>query len=335
MVDIYQTEHMELAVREMYLRNHRFVVYCTQKNRRKIPLRANEVKDIPMVIAREWDPFFQKSVDFWREEGGMLLYRHNPVDPKPIPAEAALFTEAPLAHIDLEILSSQIQREIVLYKPPTWNLHEDMLEYKNPTSNIYYTLFTLIQCLMGRDLPPRLEAALELSGFKGRDKVAVFESKEIQAIMGIDDRQLRTILNGRALHKVYNRYHCYTPMIEPDDPDLLYFYKLLEACPAMPNNERYLRMDLFPGTVRLPGQNRLMSRLVREKYVKRNPFIYVIRTGYKPIDYPVIDAIANARRGEWFRVRNLIDQSPEYPLDLCFEHLAHEIQSEPSESEPT
>ena len=26
-----------------------------------------------------------------------------------------------------------------------------------------------------------------------------------------------------------------------------------------------------------------MSRLVRENYIKRNPYIYVIRTGYKPL----------------------------------------------------
>ena len=332
MINIYQTDQMELAVREMSLRNHAFVVYCTQKNRRKIPLRLNEVKDIPMVIAREWDPFFQKSIDFWKDEGGMLLYRHGPVDPKPVEAEAALFTEAPLSYMEFEILSSHIQREMVIYRPPTWNLHEDMLEYKNPTSNIYYTLYTLIHCLMGRELPPRLEAALQYSEYRARDKVAVFEAKEIQAIIGLDDRQIRTVLNGKGLHNVYSRYHCYTPMIEPEDPDLLYFYKLLESCPAMPNNERYLRMDLFPGHKRLQGQSRLMSRLVREKYVKKNPHIYVIRTGYKPLDYPVIDAIANARRGEWFRMRNLIDQSPEYPLIQCLEG---ETQSEPFEFEPT
>ena len=332
MLDIYQTDHMELAVREMYLRNHRFVVYCTQKNKRKIPLRLNEVKDIPMVLAREWDPFFQKSVDFWKEEGGMLLYRHFPINPQKISAEAALFTEAPLSCMEFEILSSEIEREAVIYRPPTWNLHEHTLEYKNPTSNVHYTLFTLIQCLMGRELPPRLEAALDYSGFKARDKVAVFEGREVEAITGIDDRQLRTILNGRGLHNVYSRYHCYTPIIEPEDPDLLYFYNMLLATPAMPNNERYLRMDLFPGQVRLPSQNRFMSRLVRENYIKRNPYIYVIRTGYKPLDYPVIDAIANARRGEWFRMRNLIDQAPEYPLVQCFED---ETQLEQSESELT
>ena len=33
-------------------------------------------------------------------------------------------------------------------------------------------------------------------------------------------------MNGRGLHNVYSRYHCYTPIIEPEDPDLLYFYNI-------------------------------------------------------------------------------------------------------------
>lgn len=110
----------------------------------------------------------------------MLLYRHFPVNPQKISAEAALFTEAPLSCMEFEILSSEIEREAVIYRPPTWNLHEHTLEYKNPTSNVHYTLFTLIQCLMGRELPPRLEAALDYSGFKARDKVAVFEGRKLR-----------------------------------------------------------------------------------------------------------------------------------------------------------
>ena len=58
-----------------------------------------------------------------------VLYRHFPVNPQKISAEAALFTEAPLSCMEFEILSSEIEREVVIYRPSHLSLHLIILNY--------------------------------------------------------------------------------------------------------------------------------------------------------------------------------------------------------------
>lgn len=328
MIQVYQTSAMELAIREMAQKHHKFIVYRNYFNKRKIPLRQNEIADIPFVLARAWDPFFDQSIEMWNGEGGMLLYSYDKRKHVHLNAEAALFVEAPIRHIEFEEMTRGISREIVVYRPPTWHLHQATLEYHNPTSNHYYTLLSVIHAMMGRDLTGRLGGAFEQSGFKDISKVAVFESSEIQGITGIDDRQLRTMLSAYGFRRKHIRYHCYTPVVEPDDLEMLYFYNKLVDVPDAYKGQRMIRFDTLPEG-RIVGFNKYLKRLVREKYVIKHPNIYILELGYRPVDYALIDALSNARRGDWFKMQNLVDQSPEYPLVHC-----REIQLEQSESEP-
>lgn len=331
MVQIYKTSDMELAIREMSFRNDKYVVYRKNMNRRKIPLRLNQVKDLPFQIARVWDERFNDALEFWEGDGGMLLYTYDIRRPHYVNAEAALFVEAPLRMMEFQDFTNTIEREVVVYRPPTWHLHEDTLEYTTPSSSYYHTLITLVHCLMGRDLSERMEAAFVSSGYKDRFKTAVFEASEIQAITGIDERQMRLMLSGYGWRKSYVRYHCYTPMVEPEDSEMLYIYNLLCEVPDVWRGQRMLKFDYLPQG-RVMGFHKYMKRLIKEGYVQKHPSVYVIKMGYRPLDYSMIDAVVNAKRGEWFKMRNIIDSAPEYPIVLC---LDHETQSEPSESEPT
>lgn len=322
---------MELAIREMSFRNDKYVVYRKNMNRRKIPLRLNQVKDLPFQIARVWDERFNDALEFWEGDGGMLLYTYDIRRPHYVNAQAALFVEAPLRMMEFQDFTNTIEREVVVYRPPNWNLHEDTLEYTTPTSAHYYTLLTMVHCLMGRTLDPRQQSAFDNSGYKDPTKTAVFEASEIQAITGIDERQLRMMLSGYGFRKSYIRYHCYTPMVEPEDPEMLYVYNLLVSQPDVWRGQRMLKFDYLPQG-KVVGFHKYLKRLIKEGYVVKHPHVYVIKVGYRPIDYSMIDAVVNAKRGEWFRLRNLVDSAPEYPIALC---LDHETQSEPSESEPT
>jgi len=329
-MEVYKTVDMEVAIREMAARNHSFVVYRSYFNVKPIRLRQNRIKDIPFTMISAWSKDFNKEYEAWKRKGGMLIYNYKyGKNHTPIEAEAALFVECPGQYVDFMEMASEIKREVVIYRPPTWYLHELNLDYRYPNSNYHYSLMTVIHALMGRKLNDRLSAAFELSGFTDFYRTAVFEAEEIEALLGIDDRQLRVLLMSYGFRGSYIRYHVYTPRLTPRNENMRWAYDLLCGAPDSYKGQRYLRFDTLPQG-RIIGFNKFLKQCIRKKYVKRERKIYVLKTGYRPLDYPVIDAVANARRGEWFRVSNLVDRSPEYPIVLSLQ-----TQSEPSESEPT
>lgn len=322
MPQIYQTPNMELAIRRMMERNDRCVVFRQHWCVNHIPPRLNEVWDIPSIVARSWDNFAQDNIRKWAESGDLLFYQGGMFDPDMLPeCDALLYIEAPLLHSVFEQYQDRVRREIIVYRPPSWLLHERSVYFKWPSGDYYRTLEMVMKALIGRPLTPRLEAAVKYAGFP-LEKTAAFEAKEIEGIMGIPERQLRYLLKWSGFRGSYRRFHCYTPQYFPfgRDKDLKEMYGVLEQEPDVYRGTRMLRFDELKRVyeeglqARVPGFKHLLKVLVKEGCVAKDPNIYVVKEGWRPASYFIVDAINNAKKGEWYKMQNLIDSAPVYPL---------------------
>lgn len=317
---IYHTDDIEGAIRKMVELNERCVVFQRPQTLRPIRLRLNCVADIPSIACRTWDAFAQDSVDRWKSEGGLLYYRPDVFAPDIMPeTDALLFAECPLQYRILEQYSDRVKRDIIIFKPPSWVQHEATIEFKYPRSDYYQTLELVIRGLIGREVPDKLAACLRYSGYPA-DKTAVFLGYEVAGIMGISERQLRILLKWHGFRGNHIRYHCFTPMVPPeDDPDAWEIYSVLEEEPNVYRGMRALRFFELarvyqPGGLanRIPGFKPVLKRLVKSRHVADNGLVYVVKDGWRKPDYAMMDATANVRRGDWYKLRNLVDQSENY-----------------------
>lgn len=318
-MQLYQTEDMESAIKRMVSRNDRCVVFQKNWCLRQIRLKTLDVFDIPSIACRSWDSFADISLEKWQKEHNLLYYRHDTFRDKLPAADAMLYIEVPLQHKVYDQFSSRVGRETIIYRPPDWSMQEEALNFRYPNSAYYRTVLAAIEGLRGNARTDRQEMALRYSGFDPA-KTTVFTADDIMAITGIGERLLRILLSYKFKGK-YIRYHCYTPQIEPDEPDMLDMYRILEGEPDVGRGMRMLRFDelcrIFERNGianRVPGFKPYLKRLVREAYVSSSPPVYLMTDGWRKPDYHVIDAVANVRRGDWFRMMNLVEAAPEYDI---------------------
>lgn len=311
---VYQTDNMELAARDLAMRHHYVVVIVDYEVRPVIRFRANEIADIPLTMIRTWDPFAPRAYADWRNEGGLLLLYHNYKYPMTVECDAMLFVECPPYYERFVNRSAGVRQECVIYRPPTWELHERSVLKHNPGGDVSRALLATANGMIGRELDDEMQAALTLSGYPP-DATAVFRADEILAITGVEEAMVRNVLKSGLFRARYLRYHCYTLNVRPErkDVDLRWAYELLEEDPDRCDGTRMLRFD-FLERGRVNGFPKQMKRLIRQNYITREKSIYVVTRGYREPFYPAIDAVANANRGDWFKMKNLVDSAPEYPI---------------------
>lgn len=323
---IFSTDNMELAARSMAARNKHSMIYQEYHANRKICLKQNDIKDIIKIRADSFGFESSKEAAKWKKSGGIVFVRktkgiglssfQNTSIALP-EADACLFIECPFEHRLFECFTASVKQAIV-YKPPTWDLHEESVFMRFPSEQQHRDLFSYIRGIAGRPINERLQCALDHSGFEP-SKTSVFEPSEILENLGLNQIQLIAMLgkSKHRLNKYYARYHCYTPMIDPEgNQDLINAFALIEALPDCYKGQRFLRFDI-PVAIRgqrPTGWTRMLKMMLREHLLARHPHIFVIQQGFSPIDFVRIGAVEKARREDWIKMRDLVDAAPAYPL---------------------
>lgn len=318
MAKIYQTSDMEAAIHTMVERNDRCVVYMNYENIRRIRVRGNDLITIKGSVCKATQPTAKLQIDHWiRHRGALFYYPSSKVNLVP-ECDALFFVEAPNNYSRFADLAKRVNREIIIYKPPTWALHEELIEKRYPTSYLTSTMLMIAEGLRERELCDIHKAALDYSGFDP-DGASVFEAGDIMEISGATVSQVNKLFRDFGFRGKFVRYDVIAPMAEPDDPHLMEMYKAIESLPNVYNGYRMIPF------LRLPGEFhntfRILTALYREGSIRKLPSIYVLEKGYKPSPKHVRDAITVANRAQWFKIRNLVDNSPIYPIPP--EQLAH------------
>ena len=308
MPQIYRTRDMEAAIRLMTEQNALSTVFFYNGLRKPIRPRLNLIKDIPSITARTWDTFFQDRVETWKEKRGLLLFKGRASETSRIPETAALLlTECPVKHTVLEKFMARARREIIVFRPPSWVLHQQMVDQLHPSADHLRALEMVVNGLRGRDVDARLTAAALYAGVNPKD-ATIFTAPEVIGMLGIDYSVFRVLMNDFMWRGHYTRFHAYTPVIEPDNEMLLDLYRRLEAEPDVYKGERLLRFNQLDGR----NQRTNMKMLSREKSVIRGTHIHIVTPGWRPMRPARYDALSQVPRADWFKIKNVIDAAPEY-----------------------
>ena len=302
---------MEAALRRMVEENRNVLLYTRHHCINPIRFRYREVEDLPIYTCQPWTPFGQTAIDQWEAKGGVLIYRPHPApkkDARP-PCDAMLLIECPLQMNTFEQVTSGVRQEVVVYRPPTWRLHNDTIETLYPSKDTYVLLDAVFKSMVGRELTEEQDSAAAMSGI-ARHHAAVFIAWEIEQLAGWNERYLRYAMSYKYRHKS-SRFHVYSTRIPPQDENLRWAYDILISQPEVSKGMYTLRFN-FPLGGRINKFESMLKQLVRQCYVVKEDSIYVVDTSATQLDYERIDAINNMHRGRWFKVKSLVDASQEY-----------------------
>jgi len=305
---IYSTSNATKSIRKMVAENSRPVVYQQYRCYKPIRIVLNDVADIPATTCQAWTERADESLYNWHADQ-LLYYRPALKSDKFPECDALLFIECPQQYNDFEELAAKVRGDIIIYRPPSWKLHEETILLRYPTSDHYRALMALIEALKGRELTQRMQQALDYSGYDP-ERTAVFTAQDAKEILGMAEKQMRSILKYR-FRGFYSRFEVYRPMCAPVYRSQDEMYAILENEPDLGGGWRMLRFnELRDG--RAPEFKRYLREFVRSRNVQQSPSIYLLTDGYRKPNFDVIDAVTNARRGNWFKMRNVVDGAPEY-----------------------
>lgn len=309
---IYQTDNMEAAFRYMVEANRNVLVYSRYMAIRPIRIRLNLVRDIPIELCIPWQPFSKYTIARWQENGGAMVYRTNPrTFRNEMPAcDAMLIIECPFQIDDFERITKDVKQEVVVYRPPTWELHAETINHFFPSAETYVTLEAIFAGFVGRtDLEPEMEGVMAISPYP-RETTAVFTAWDIERLTGWKEKFLRMALKYRYYGRL-SRYHIYSTRMGPDDKEMRWAYNILKEQPQVSPDNYAMRFDK-PKEGLIYGFKKMLKKLCWDMHVEREDSIYLFNTEGKPLEIDRIDAVNNMRRARWYKLRNLVDDAPEY-----------------------
>jgi hypothetical protein len=285
-----------------------------------IRLQNKFISETPSHVVRSWDADVFNQIYRWEVARGLLFYKASMYYDRLPECDSMLFVECPLSFQKFISMADRARRDVIVYCPPSWQLHEETVSFKQPPSDYHRAVLDMLKCFRGRDLTPIQEAALRYSGLSGTT-TSVFSAREIEEILGINERQLRFILSFR-FKGFLHVYTPYTPVVEPTLEPYLEMYRVLENEASVYRGARMLRFnELAPREgerdrrrFRIAGFKPVLKKLIRFGYVEQGERIYMMGDGFKTPDWDVIDSLGNVRRGQWYKMRNLIEAAPFYDL---------------------
>ena len=307
-MNLSHTSDMELAVQRLAAQHHHTLIYRDHKVPRPIRLRLDQIEDTAITLIEGWRPEADKYLADWQLEGGAMVYTPRKVK-RPTPkCDAMLIVECPMQYPEFEEITRDVRQEVVVYKPPMWDLHDEAMDVLYPPAGRYKMLAEVFSALVGRELDDMPESVLVASGM-ARDKAAVFTSDEIELFTGLTERAFRKAVihtyRGRA-----HRYHIYRLNVRPKAPDMAQMYDWLEQETEVFRGRRAVRYNKIKHD--LNSCELMLRYLYRGKYITREPCVYVMDSTRPPLDYEKLDAMGNFHKGRWFKMKNLINNSKGY-----------------------
>lgn len=314
---IYKTDNIEQAIRSMASRNKYSLAFEFAWCRSRVRTRYNLISDVPSVLLLSWDGNRESVVRKWRHNGGLMIYRHMARFDNMPESDAVLFTEMPLMYKQFAKFQDRAKKEIIIYRPPDWSMHETSVNAKFPLSDAYRKTTQAMKSMIGKhdNLTRNQELCLSACGHD-KDECAVFSTEQIEGASGLMFGQFKAMWKGKfTLRGHYDFYDLYKPMIPPDEPDLLDIYQALERERSIGGGLRALRFGK-PSDGKIKFFEKGLKLLVQLRSVAKYDRVHIVRAGWQEMDEEITDAIAGVRRRSFERLRNMVDAAPFYPLEI-------------------
>lgn len=313
MIEIYKTNNMEAAIHAMAERNKCVMVYerLSPYCKRRIRIRNGLMKDLEPKLVRGWDSFAPMQIADWRDKGGVMMFRDSNIVKNPPPTcESVLITEMPIFPEDFYRLCDLATKELIVFVPPDWSMHEEELNVRYPLSDAVVRLRTEIDGL--RDYEPMIPQKVAVLKYSRCDPktTAVFFSKQIEELAEVPEGSFKRIFMKK---RVYSRFECYRPMMPPTDDGLLQVYQELEKCENLGNGLRALRNGIISSIPKARIDHKLKI-LKRAKNIIKYDDVYLVEKPLKPVNFDMHDAEQGVIRKQHYKLREFMDDKPFYPL---------------------
>lgn len=306
-MNVTATDDMEAAVESLVRRHRRVIVLLDYKSVRPIRLNSKQLQHVPGELTWAWSQAKGPIIERFQRDGGLLYFRSEPRHAKPVMPEcdAVLFCEAPFNWRAFDSLAQFARQEVVIYRPPTWDLHQRTVEVLFPRRENYETLELFMRSLRGIPMSEGYKRLIAASGF---ERGVAFTVQDVANLTCWDEKTLRYLL--RPFSRKVTRWHPYLLRMAPDDPDLLWGYAMLQSQTYVSKRVRALRVNLAIG--RPHGFPAMLRLLLKYKYVSADDCVYTYDFDASDIDPERIEAANNVGRSRWFKMREYVDNLPEY-----------------------
>ena len=307
---LFKTDNIELSIRKMVDRNRKCLIFDHVYAFRRIPAQLNLVADIPCRVIKLWEDAKSKSVKDWQDNGGLAICKLVNHESKIPFIDGSLFVEPPIIIDDLQFVSNHVERELIVFRPPDWSMHQEYIDHKYPTKERREQIIRILNLRLNPDLLNKHEKfALEAKNLNEKVDV-LFNENDMCKAAGFRYSQFRDyILSVKELRNYYVKLDPVTPMIAPNNPDLLEMYRILESQKDYGGGVRML----VDGKVKqVPGFRKALKTMIKEKNVLTHQPVHVLKDGWQNIDFGMHDAIIAEYRDRARRLREAVDSAPDY-----------------------
>lgn len=278
-----------------------------------VRIRVKMLESIRPFYGRN-DPAFDSEFARWKAENGTLInYRPQHKREPILPHDACFLTECPLSIDLIEGQARDTRKVCVVYKPPTWRQHEEVIFTKYPSGT---SCKRLIQAVKAVKPTPELARMAQALGIPTAGTYAIADEalRESLGVSMIDfpplrKRALRHI-DGRRFSSVIEL----VPRIEPEDESLLGMYRYIkDSLPAV-GHIRLARDGALSKAARFWKIS--LKALVRSGSVEQKRKIcFYFMDGIAP-DYKKIDAEHQGAKARLTRLIQFVDSLPEYRVPV-------------------
>ena len=309
MIPLYRTSKMEDTVRALDAAHERVMVRAIHRLHNPIRLRVKQLQDIRPFYARNASEF-DSEIEHWKEECGTLInYRtYNRNEPL-YDYDACMLCEAPLAMDDIVKLSQGAKALCVIYHPPIWRAHEELLFSTYPTKQ---ACRRFVQAIGNTKQTNEFAAIAVACGIPTAGTRAA-EDDDLAKELAISQPDL-SIIRKRAMRSFEGRRYSHViqliPRIEPEDKTLLAMYQFIKnELPAV-GHIRLARDNVLSKAARF--WKIALRALVRSGSVQQKAKLaFYFVDGLEP-DYDKIQVEHEAAKGRLTRLIAEIDSLKEF-----------------------
>ncbi len=279
-----------------------------------VRIRVKMLESIRPFYGRN-DPAFDSEISRWKIENGTLInYRPQHKKEPVLPHDACFLTECPLSVDLIEDQARDARNICVIYKPPGWRQHEEVIFSKYPTATACKRLIQAVKAVSPTAEFARMAQALGIPT-AGTYAIADDVLRESLGAGLIDFPPLRKRamrhIEGRRFSSVIELI----PRIEPEDESLLGMYRYIKESLPVVGHIRLARDGALGKAARF--WKIALKALVRSGSVERKRTIcFYFMDGIAP-DYKKIDAEHQGAKARLTRLIQFVDGLKEYRVPVA------------------
>lgn len=290
-------EHEKVMARAMVYLHH------------PIRIRTTKLQEIRPFICRN-APEFDSQIEQWKVECGTLInYRHYQKTEPVFDYDAAVLCECPLSMDLIEKYARGAKSLCVIYRPPIWRPHEELLFSEFPTGKGCKRFMQAVAA----SKPTKEFASIALAC--GIPTAACYASNDddLAKELVISKEDL-SIIRKRAMRnsagRKYSQIIQLVPRVEPDDKALLQLYNFIKDELPVLGHVRLARDNALSASVRF-WKTALRALLRSGCIEQKEKTCFYDLSGAEP-DYDKIEAEHQAAKAKLSRLIAEVDSLPEF-----------------------